>query len=1029
MDQEVVTILSATQSPDHGIRTAAEQNIKTLQETGADRLVQSLLRVAASSDYDISTRQSSVLTLKFTVLRTWSIQFDEFTGHALDQEVKAQIRAGLFMILTQSCESKLGSSVASLISRIATVDFPDEWPGLFDNVMALLRSNDRESVRNALIIFKELLDDGLTYDQFTYVAAPVFDALRKLLASSIDVKTKASAIDTVKSALNFFDQSDRQESNNMTAFIKNSVDIWSDIIAANFKTPIMEEQEQHDVVKLKISCIRVMQALNSVFQDETAAYAFEKLFLTVWSDISVFAEVYARYYTNYGMETYVYGPDEYPRDIKLLVTEEFEYMRQSQTDRQVLAFLKTPENMNKLVFLCISGAQINLEDESEWTDDGNVFVAEELSLSTNFSCRTAASDFLLSVCEHMCRPLARELQRVTIELDGSTSDAKNGWRLMESAMFLLESVLAEDTENGKALAKDGLDELFAIVSKKSSDENVFLRARSYVLCATLLRNLKESISTETANKFFGATLRAASGDSSFVVRADCLLACQRFLSAYPHKHSKSTQDSIVQAVVSLIHDASDETPSLLIDSLECAIKIGPDLTLGANSQVIQILFQIAAKDASNVQLSSDAVEAFKYLAEHIEAVHYQAFCEITVPPLISNMSAAPTESEMPFTALAVNLLSVLIDHAPSPLPSGLVGFVLSKLASVLLNCDDMQVLQFGSEFLTHIIQHDAAQLRDWRSAEGVSGIDLILNFIAKLLDPNVDESSAMCIGDVVTETVDKYGRNLGDMLGKLLSAVAQRLQTATRPTFVQNLILVFAHMATIDPQGVVEFLVSVDLSGSNGLVTVLDMWLDNLDVFRGDKEISLNILALGKLYLLHDARIESIMLKGDLIVENTGRILTRLQAKSRPLRYTSVPAHVKIVKLFLKELSYDPKFIEMSHGGLNTMTGEEKGDEGAEWEDVFNSPEDDFDADIKQLADRSNSDDDSDIDDGNDLERRFDDGPGIDRKTSDTLSSFFNSLCQNESKRLLQMYQSYFNATEKSSIEIFQRMYSTSNSA
>lgn len=46
-----------------------------------------------------------------------------------------------------------------------------------------------------------------------------------------------------------------------------------------------------------------------------------------------------------------------------------------------------------------------------------------------------------------------------------------------------------------------------------------------------------------------------------------------------------------------------------------------------------------------------------------------------------------------------------------------------------------------------------------RRKDGKSGPEIVLEIIARLLNPEVDESSALCIGGVVSATVDKVCSN------------------------------------------------------------------------------------------------------------------------------------------------------------------------------------------------------------------------------------------------------------------------------
>jgi len=61
-------------------------------------------------------------------------------------------------------------------------------------------------------------------------------------------------------------------------------------------------------------------------------------------------------------------------------------------------------------------------------------------------------------------------------------------------------------------------------------------------------------------------------------------------------------------------------------------------------------------------------------------------------------------------------------------------------------------------------------------------------------------------------------------------------------------------------------------------------------------------MALSKLYELEDIRLSQVLVKGDLIVRDTGRIMTRSRARENPDEYTIIPANLKIIKVLVDEL-------------------------------------------------------------------------------------------------------------------------------
>ena len=97
------------------------------------------------------------------------------------------------------------------------------------------------------------------------------------------------------------------------------------------------------------------------------------------------------------------------------------------------------------------------------------------------------------------------------------------------------------------------------------------------------------------------------------------------------------------------------------------------------------------------------------------------------------------------------------------------------------------------------------------------------------------------------------------------------------------------------------------------------------------------MIALSKLYELDDPRLSQISVKGDLIVRETGRIMTRSRARETPYEYTMVPANLKIIKLLVDELSqaagYQTALDAAAAAKSQAVDGENVSDDGEEWED------------------------------------------------------------------------------------------------
>lgn len=114
------------------------------------------------------------------------------------------------------------------------------------------------------------------------------------------------------------------------------------------------------------------------------------------------------------------------------------------------------------------------------------------------------------------------------------------------------------------------------------------------------------------------------------------------------------------------------------------------------------------------------------------------------------------------------------------------------------------------------------------------------------------------------------------------------------------------------------------------------------------------MIALSKLYSLNDPRVAQTLVKGDLIIPQSDRIMTRSKTKNSttsllqqthlrsltksadPDQFTIIPAPVKIVKVLIEELlsasGRQPDLYGATSANLPDDEGEDDG-----WEDVPNS--------------------------------------------------------------------------------------------
>lgn len=486
----------------------------------------------------------------------------------------------------------------------------------------------------------------------------------------------------------------------------------------------------------------------------------------------------------------------------------------------------------------------------------------------------------------------------------------------------------------------------------------FLRSRGYIVAGALAGVAGEAFH-ETTAAYLQAALRALAEDPSELVKVSCIRILQDLVTILPSNFMEPLQIPVISALSEFVSSVdlrdpsdSDDLKVTLAESLRDTIMVEPKVVL--SSVALDVLFNVASNGASIFQLTMIVTEAFEDIVEAIADEGddaYMRLCEKVLPSLMGAIDVGNMTQENQLTNLAVDLIRVLAEKGREPLPSGFVATVMPKINRLLLGSTEAELIRPATETVRHMLAHDFNQFVAWRDPQtGREAIEVVLIIIDRLLGPSVEDNAATEVGQLAAELVEKAGsEKLGPYLPQLLRAVAQRLATAEKAPFIQNLCLVFARLTLLSAQEVVDFLAQVDIGGESGLAVVLRKWLENSISFAGYDEIKQNTFALATLYNLGDPRLTQINVKGDLIIQDTGRIKTRSQARNNPDQYTTVSAEFKILKVLVGELvaasgdkeldaataaAMAGKDSDDEEGGGEVIIEGEEGDEDDEWEDM-----------------------------------------------------------------------------------------------
>ena len=167
------------------------------------------------------------------------------------------------------------TSTANVVSKIASADFPDDWPELFPRLVSVLGSQaSGAAVLGSLRVLYELVDSGLSDEQFFGVARDLVSALQRVVIDSgHDAVVQAMGLRVLGGCFDNLEQVLQTEhASAVKAFLSESIQSWMpyfirclksslpEVSASDFDTSANEVVNRwKGVIAVKIQVIQVNQ--------------------------------------------------------------------------------------------------------------------------------------------------------------------------------------------------------------------------------------------------------------------------------------------------------------------------------------------------------------------------------------------------------------------------------------------------------------------------------------------------------------------------------------------------------------------------------------------------------------------------------------------------------------------------------------------------------------------------------------------------------------------------------------------------
>lgn len=922
-------LITDAQSPEDNIRKEAEACLLELCDADASQLFLAFMNIAMNANELLSSRQFALFSLRKLITMYWSPGFQSYRDtSSLSGDSKAFIKKSLLQLSLDDTQlSKLKNAASYCIVQISATDFPDQWPELLS---VIYNSIQRDHSLAAMSLLNEIYDDVISEEMF-FEEGIGLETIRIVFQVLTDHN---SSLEAHIAALNLchscllqmvtVDSSATAKRKEMIVeCLKEAFQIWGQLLQQYTITD--------DLLSLTIKA-KVYQDL-ALLKTEFPRKLFPSIFFNPFKDLALndleaTGNICVPIFENDATESQLE-----------MVNEGTIHVIEFLTSICDIKF-----NFNDLIRVALALQNLCCLDTQTvqlFLEDFNCFISTETGLVASYSIRDQTTEFLASLNS---QSHAMIFEIILQQL--SKNDEEN-WRVQESLLYLLQSVITNDASPSEDVSNQMADVIKFLDSMLDSAE--ILRSRTILVIPKLLAKFVDSlVNVKMLTKYFLIkSLEIAQSTADQLSKASVLIAITYYVNfaELPSVLGRDVCDTVQKKTLNLItelsHEAEDDTYGVLMEGINHVIDCNSaeSFKLGILEMELQLVLKISVADPSNVQTVVESQDCLEKLLQNLDTEKYTICAEVCLPlflKLIQDTTRGKT-SYSSLLSLTLQFLTVLLKHKPfdGHLPPIITSCTFQPLQGILLHSDEDEELQLATEAFSYLVYNTEHAVM----APYTESIIIILD---RLLSCDVSDTAAMHVGSLIITLFTQFSGEIQTMIPVILQATTERFIKAKNISTSQNLLSVFCYLMSLDAQQTVDFLYTIDVDNGkgNGLFLVISKWLEAFEVIRGERRTKENILALSHLYFLNDPRLADMTVNGDIIPYQGEQIITRSKAKDMPDKYTQISIYAKITKLFVAELSFqdrqqDPERFITGDLEKGTANRENDGEENAdEWEDV-----------------------------------------------------------------------------------------------
>jgi len=197
MEQQLSRLLTQALEQDNNIRSAAERELSMLeQQTG---FLSSLLNIVANTEhFPMNLRWLAAVVAKNSLDRIWRVTTQQFVSN----EEKTAVRQRVLSLLLQQ-DQLVATQLYLLLGRLARLDYPRDWPTVFENLVSLIESHETSWQLHRLLqalyeVVKAVESKKVDQYRFHQSAVSIIEVAFRLLQRKLGVLGDISIRDFVE---------------------------------------------------------------------------------------------------------------------------------------------------------------------------------------------------------------------------------------------------------------------------------------------------------------------------------------------------------------------------------------------------------------------------------------------------------------------------------------------------------------------------------------------------------------------------------------------------------------------------------------------------------------------------------------------------------------------------------------------------------------------------------------------------------------------------------------------------------------